>query len=87
VDKWRTRFSLAPNREIATAIVDGARNARDGERLLSCGRLHGFLRLFESEQLRLRWDFRIRVDSLLFSKLIFFQSQSSTLLPGNVNDD
>jgi hypothetical protein len=47
IQNW---FSLALNRKIAYAIVEGARIARGGERLLSCGHLNGRLQLFESEQ-------------------------------------
>ena len=36
--KWRIRLSLTINREIASAIFEGARNARGGERQFAAGR-------------------------------------------------
>eukprot|EP00976_Prorocentrum_cordatum_P019691 398888-Prorocentrum_minimum.AAC.1 len=44
--KWRSWLSLTINREVANCIVEGARNARGGERLgtgvLSDGTFHLF---------------------------------------------
>jgi hypothetical protein len=36
--KWQTRLLLTMNREIASAIFEGARNARGGERQFAAGR-------------------------------------------------
>ena len=51
--KWRTRLSTALNREVANCIIEGARNARGGERLDSNSVAAGSLHLFESIQPRL----------------------------------
>ena len=47
LNKWRTRLSTALNREVANCIIEGARNARGGERLDS-NSVAGSLHLFES---------------------------------------
>ena len=52
-NKWRTRLSTALNREVANCIIEGARNARGGERLDSNSVVAGSLHLFESIQPRL----------------------------------
>jgi hypothetical protein len=53
--KCWTRLSLTINREIANAIFEGARNARDGERQFAAGRdlAESNLHLFEPVQLLL----------------------------------
>jgi hypothetical protein len=48
LNKWRTRLSTALNREVANCIIEGARNARGGERLDSNSLVAGSLHLFES---------------------------------------
>ena len=63
LNKWRTRLSTTLNRKVANCIIEGARNARGGERLdsnsVATGSLHlywfciGSLHLFESIQPRL----------------------------------
>ena len=53
LNKWRTRLSTALNREVANCIIEGARNARGGERLDSNSVATGSLHLFESIQPRL----------------------------------
>ena len=54
LNKWRTRLSTALNREVANCIyIEGARNARGGERLDSNSVVAGSLHLFESIQPRL----------------------------------
>jgi hypothetical protein len=45
--KWRTRFSVALNREIANSIIVGARNARGGERICPGEGSEGGLHLFD----------------------------------------
>ena len=53
LNKWRTRLSTVLNREVANCIIEGARNARGGERLDSNSVVAGSLHLFESIQPRL----------------------------------
>ena len=62
LNKWRTRLSTALNREVANCIIEGARNARGGERLDSNSVAAGSLHLFEytAEAVRLVSTFNLR---------------------------
>jgi hypothetical protein len=47
LNKWRTRLSVAWHREVANAIIAGARNARGGERACPAEGSEGVIHLFE----------------------------------------
>jgi hypothetical protein len=47
LNKWRTRLSVALQREVANAIIAGARNARGGERACPAVGSEGVIHLFE----------------------------------------
>ena len=47
LNKWRTRLSVALHREVANAIIAGARNARGGERACPAEGSEGVIHLFE----------------------------------------
>ena len=69
LNKWRTRLPTTLNREVANCIIEGARNARGGERLDSNSVVAGSLHLFESsytaEAVRLVSTFNLRLSNIL----------------------
>jgi hypothetical protein len=73
LNKWRTRLSTALNREVANCIIEGARNARGGERLDSNSVAAGSIHLFASIQPRL-WDSCLL---LIWDRVTFYNQKFS----------